>query len=78
MAPPIARCGDCWFFDNVNDEYGYCRRWVPDVVDHGDRVFVGGVAGVRGVWPIVEDDEWCGEYRKHPRLNLPGPPQPSK
>jgi hypothetical protein len=58
-------CSDCRFFDNENTtgELGKCRRNAPrshlisaDVDADEQRV--------RGVWPLVSEDDWCGQFEK--------------
>lgn len=45
-------CKVCLYFDSKDYGRGYCRRRSPQ--DTG---------GVKHVWPVVRDDEWCGEGR---------------
>ena len=34
----------------------HCRRRAPTIISLGDKVWSG--------WPIVSEDDWCGEWRK--------------
>jgi hypothetical protein len=56
-------CADCRFFDASDTRDGYCRRNAPRshlvAADAGDEL------RVRGVWPIVAADDWCGQWEKH-------------
>lgn len=58
----IEQCSNCRFYsledyeeDGINYEisYGLCRRYPPKRID-------GTVSG----FPVVEYDDWCGEYQK--------------
>lgn len=59
---PGVNCASCVFFcpppfrsrfagDHVR---GQCRRHAP-MLEHTDR-------GTRSIWPLVGDDQWCGEH----------------
>lgn len=57
-----AKCTDCLFFKtSVLGVVGQCRHlspsalWVTDA-ENGDPVY-------NGVFPLVESDSWCGDYR---------------
>lgn len=51
-------CASCAFFRPPGGLYpranGQCRRHAP-VIDRGD-------AGIRTVWPMIGDNQWCGEH----------------
>lgn len=58
----VTECGKCRFY--VTTEYevedvsytpscGFCRRYPPRRID-----------GATSGFPVVEDDWWCGEYKK--------------
>jgi hypothetical protein len=57
-------CHSCAFFDGAaGDERGTCRRNAPrshlvsaDVDPDEMRV--------RGVWPVVAAEDWCGQFEK--------------
>lgn len=34
----------------------HCRRHAPTIISLTDKVWSG--------WPLVADDDWCGEWRK--------------
>lgn len=50
---PVANsCATCEFiFPSTNE----CRRYPPTAMLEG--------ANIRSVWPVVVDDDWCGEYQ---------------
>lgn len=58
-------CAACVFFDASFDgaSYGLCRRGAPRFGPHGT---------LDGVWPEVDVDDWCGEFRKVPACGDPG------
>lgn len=56
------RCKNCLWFDklhaslrDVSDNYGYCRKHKP-VIYQKDVHYYGG-------WPLVDNEDLCGEYR---------------
>jgi hypothetical protein len=53
--PTLAACSDCAFSEmhEANDAWFYCRKRAPSLV-RGDRA----------VWPIVDEGDWCGEFKK--------------
>lgn len=55
-APGPRRCGNCEY--RVDQTYE-CRRWPPTavVVGQNDR------QRVEYRWPMMEDNDWCGEFR---------------
>jgi hypothetical protein len=55
MNSGVEACSDCAFSDmhEQNDALFYCRKRAP-----------AHIKGDRGVWPVVGEDDWCGEYRK--------------
>jgi hypothetical protein len=57
-------CETCRFFDGVADEkLAACRRNAPRshlVSADGDP----DEQRVRGVWPLVSHDDWCGQHEK--------------
>ncbi len=52
------RCLDCAFSDPIRPLFdaqypsNYCRRHAPRLHTHEI-----------GAWPVVKDDDWCGEWR---------------
>lgn len=54
-----ATCGHCrWFdFNEPSDKpFGKCRRRAPQ-----DNV--AGEAYIGAIWPLVIEDDWCGEWQ---------------
>ena len=58
----LETCRHCKFYSNDDHEvdgvtytltYGACRRFPPRRIDDNNSGY-----------PIVEDDSWCGEFRK--------------
>lgn len=59
------RCADCRYIDTRSSprDLGHCRRNAPrshlvsaDVETEDLRV--------RGVWPLVSYDDWCGQFER--------------
>ena len=59
----VDQCSNCVFYDSDDYEedevtyektYGYCKRFPPKRID-----------GNLSVFPVVEDDCWCGEHEKN-------------
>jgi hypothetical protein len=57
------RCADCLWFDRSHQtlkdapkELGYCRKKYPVVFAREGRYY--------GGWPLVEQDDFCGEFRE--------------
>lgn len=57
------RCKNCRWFDQehkslaeVPENYGYCRKHKPVIYHHEGRYY--------GGWPLVDVDDFCGEFRK--------------
>jgi hypothetical protein len=49
-------CVSCvFFYAEVKDELGFCRRFPPTVLVLGDGEY-------DCIYPIVEKHEWCGEF----------------
>ena len=47
-------CKACLFFgNNLEGRKGYCKRYPPQPVGEGNI----------SKYPIVYQDDWCGEYR---------------
>jgi len=46
-------CKECRFYKQYSDVNGSCRRF-PPIVTNGTQM--------RGYFPIVEYDDWCGEF----------------
>jgi hypothetical protein len=46
-------CGDCVFYE-IAEDVGRCRCHAPRITSANDE---------HGKWPIVDIEDWCGEYR---------------
>lgn len=71
---PPESCGTCVFFLREDETSGECRRYPPSVPymiesDGSPRQLVFAST------PDVEDDQWCGEYRR-PGILVPPPTLP--
>jgi hypothetical protein len=70
-------CGECEHWLSVKDRYddlykrnptqnpfrdmsnpGQCRK-NPPVYCHGEE------STTRGLWPVINEDEWCAEFKRH-------------
>jgi len=55
------RCKNCIWFDREHksllptDHLGYCRKHKPIVYGQGGKYY--------GGWPLVDEDDFCGEFR---------------
>ena len=62
----VEKCVDCQYYDRRNAKpndgkatmWGQCRRHSPHLNPVTAKAYV-----VEGVWPLVRDDDWCGEWR---------------
>ena len=62
----MEKCVDCQYYDRRNAKpndgratmWGQCRRHSPHLNPVTAKAYV-----VEGVWPLVRDDDWCGEWR---------------
>ena len=68
----MTQCSDCLYsraVDGVSGPARTCRRKSPEVVHYQPY------AGVQSLptWPLVHDDDWCGEYAPLARTIEPGP-----
>lgn len=62
------KCKNCRWFDNIHESLklvpnlegkysiGYCRKHKPMVYGKGAYYYSG--------WPVVDVDDYCGEFRK--------------
>jgi hypothetical protein len=61
----VEKCINCQFYDRRHAKpldgkaplWGQCRRHSPHLNPVTAKAYV-----VEGVWPLVRDDDWCGEY----------------
>ena len=66
----VEKCLNCQFYDRRNARpndgrtpmmWGQCRRHSPHLNPLGSTSKKAHI--VEGVWPLVRDDDWCGEWR---------------
>lgn len=68
VAPAVAnveKCINCQYYDRRHAKpldgkaplWGQCRRHAPHLNPVTAKAYV-----IEGVWPLVRDDDWCGEY----------------
>lgn len=65
----MEKCVSCQFYDRKNSRptdgratmWGQCRRAAPHLNPMNVRPYV-----VEGIWPLVRDDDWCGEWKLLP------------
>lgn len=56
---PLSRCGDCRFFDALNN--GVCRKEPPKALPMPDG---NGRLSSLALWPPVDANrDWCGAYQ---------------
>jgi hypothetical protein len=62
----VEKCVNCQFYDRRNGRssdgraamWGQCRRHSPHLNPLSAKSYL-----VEGVWPLIRDDDWCGEWR---------------
>jgi hypothetical protein len=62
----VEKCVNCQYYDRKRagpvdgkaPMWGQCRRHSPHLNPVTAKAYV-----VEGVWPLVRDDDWCGEWR---------------
>ena len=70
----VEKCLNCQFYDRRNARptdgkaimWGQCRRHSPQHLNPATAKSY----HVEGVWPLVRDDDWCGEWRSPTRTSL--------
>ena len=68
----VEKCVNCQYYDRRNAKptdgkaplWGQCRRHAPHLNPVTAKAYV-----VEGVWPLVRDDDWCGEWKVLTRMN---------
>jgi len=72
----VEKCLNCQFYDRHNTRptdgrapmmWGQCRRDSPHLNPLGSSSKKAHI--VEGVWPLVRDDDWCGEWRAPVRVS---------
>lgn len=69
----MEKCLNCQFYDRRNARptdgraamWGQCRRHSPHLNPLSAKSYL-----VEGVWPLVRDDDWCGEWRAPTRASM--------
>lgn len=64
----MKKCLNCQFYDRRDGRstdgrttmWGQCRRHSPLLSPHTAQTAKAHV--VEGIWPVVRDDDWCGEW----------------
>jgi hypothetical protein len=62
----VEKCVNCQFYDRRSGGptdgraamWGQCRRHSPHLNPLSAKSYL-----VEGVWPLIRDDDWCGEWR---------------
>lgn len=62
----VEKCVNCQFYDRRRARptdgkapmWGQCRKHSPQLNPVTAKAYV-----VEGVWPLVRDDDWCGEWK---------------
>ena len=62
----VEKCLNCQFYDRRNSRptdgraalWGQCRRHSAHLNPLSAKSYL-----VEGVWPLVRDDDWCGEWK---------------
>jgi hypothetical protein len=71
----VEKCLNCQYYDRRNARpndgrapvmWGQCRRHSPQVNPMtATKAYL-----VEGAWPLVRDDDWCGEWRAPTRTSI--------
>lgn len=67
----VEKCVNCEFYDRRHARpldgkapmWGQCRRHSPRLNPATAKAYV-----VEGAWPLVRDDDWCGEWKVLTRM----------
>jgi hypothetical protein len=76
----VEKCVNCEFYDRQHARptdgkapmWGQCRRHSPHLNPATAKAYV-----VEGVWPLVRDDDWCGEWKVLTRMVEELVPEPA-
>ena len=76
----VEECVNCEFYDRQRARptdseapmRGQCRRHSPHLNPVTAKAHV-----VEGAWPLVRDDDWCGEWKILTRMIEEGVPEPA-
>ena len=63
----MKKCQNCQYYDRSDPRstdgrtaqtmWGQCRRHSPLLNPQNDKQYM-----IEGIWPVVRDDDWCGEW----------------
>jgi len=76
----VEKCVNCQYYDRHSARpsdgkaqvmWGQCRRHSPHLNPLGPSSKKAHM--VEGVWPLVRDDDWCGEWRTPARVSVAPP-----
>ena len=76
----VEKCVNCEYYDRRRARptdgkapmWGQCRRHSPHLNPATAKAYV-----VKGVWPLVRDDDWCGEWKILTRMIEEVLPEPA-
>ena len=76
----VEKCVNCEYYDRRRARptdgkapmWGQCRRHSPHLNPATAKAYV-----VEGVWPLVRDDDWCGEWKILTRMIEEFLPEPA-
>ena len=60
----MEKCQTCQYYDRKktstanSPSSGQCRRSAPQLSPVNQKSYL-----IEGVWPLVRDDDWCGEWK---------------
>lgn len=71
ISSSVEKCVNCQYYDRRRARptdgkapmWGQCRRHSPQLNQVTAKAYV-----VEGVWPLVRDDDWCGEWKVLSRM----------
>jgi hypothetical protein len=74
----VEKCVNCQYYDRRRARptdgkapmWGQCRRHAPLLNPATAKAYM-----VEGVWPLVRDDDWCGEWHVLTRMVEEPPPE---
>ena len=69
----VDKCLNCQFYDRRNARptdgraamWGQCRRHSPHLNPLSAKAHLS-----KAVWPLIRDDDWCGEWKAPPCFDL--------
>lgn len=58
----VLSCKNCYFYLQVDEQKGECRRYPPQIVPPTSYTPPGDWESI-GNWPVVYTYMWCGEFK---------------